>query len=147
MDEPTSGKIIDEDKLLITMVEQDVQSGLDSASAFTLVKMLREITDSGVSVITVLHQPSERIFELLDDLVLMQSGEFPFIFFSLILLIRCRRSRICWSSGGSVSVPGFSRIRCSRKPYELCQVIRVHPGRSCRAGGKVCYQFRHKHLK
>lgn len=40
--------------------------------------MLREIADSGVSVITVLHQPSERIFELLDDLVLMQSGERQF---------------------------------------------------------------------
>jgi len=54
-------------------------SGLDSAAAYNLAKILRRIADSGVSVVAILHQPSERIFDLLDDLVLLQKGEAAYV--------------------------------------------------------------------
>lgn len=61
------------------LVMDEPTSGLDSASAFQLVKLLRNIVNSGVSVVAILHQPSARIFELLDDVILMQQGEVAYI--------------------------------------------------------------------
>ena len=61
------------------LVMDEPTSGLDSASAYKLVKMLRNIVNSGVSVVAILHQPSARIFELLDDIILMQQGEVAYI--------------------------------------------------------------------
>lgn len=61
------------------LVMDEPTSGLDSASAYTLVKMLSMISTYGVSVIAVLHQPSERIYDLLDDIVLMQQGQAAYI--------------------------------------------------------------------
>mmetsp|Transcript_23689 Transcript_23689/g.43995 ORF Transcript_23689/g.43995 Transcript_23689/m.43995 type:complete len:916 (+) Transcript_23689:247-2994(+) len=56
------------------LVMDEPTSGLDSAAAFRLVRTLREISDRGVAVLVVLHQPTTRIYNLIDDLVLLRSG-------------------------------------------------------------------------
>jgi len=57
------------------LVMDEPTSGLDSAGTFRLMKMLRSVAARGVSVVTVIHQPSARVYSLLDDLILMQEGE------------------------------------------------------------------------
>jgi len=49
-------------------------TGLDSFQAERVMKTLRQLADEGHTVITSLHQPNERIYEMLDDLILMAEG-------------------------------------------------------------------------
>ena len=49
-------------------------SGLDSFIAFSVIKIMRKLCEMGVTVLTTIHQPSSDIFELFDDLMLIQSG-------------------------------------------------------------------------
>lgn len=50
-------------------------TGLDSASAFFVVQMLRNIAQDGRTVISSIHQPSSEVFTLFDDLFLLSGGE------------------------------------------------------------------------
>ncbi|KAL9659351.1 hypothetical protein QQ045_024157 [Rhodiola kirilowii] len=50
-------------------------SGLDSASAFFVVQTLKRIARSGRTVISSIHQPSNEVFALFDDLFLLSGGE------------------------------------------------------------------------
>jgi len=61
------------------LVMDEPTSGLDSAGTFRLMEMLQKVAHEGVSVVAVIHQPSARVFELLDDLILMQNGEAAYI--------------------------------------------------------------------
>jgi ABC-type multidrug transport system ATPase subunit len=61
------------------LVMDEPTSGLDSAGAYRLVRTLRMIADKGVSVVTVLHQPSARVFDLIQDLVLLQDGQAVYV--------------------------------------------------------------------
>jgi ABC-type multidrug transport system ATPase subunit len=61
------------------LVMDEPTSGLDSAGAYRLVRTLRMIADKGVSVVTVLHQPSARVFDLIQDLVLLQDGRAVYV--------------------------------------------------------------------
>ena len=49
-------------------------SGLDSFIAFSVIKIMKKLCQMGVTVLTTIHQPSSDIFELFDDLMLIQSG-------------------------------------------------------------------------
>jgi len=49
-------------------------SGLDSYQAGQVVKYLRKLAESGKTVVTVIHQPSQQIFSMFDDLLLMSEG-------------------------------------------------------------------------
>lgn len=49
-------------------------SGLDSTTAMSLVHTLRELARDGRSIITTIHQPSSRLFQQLDRLMLMSNG-------------------------------------------------------------------------
>ncbi|XP_052156538.1 ABC transporter G family member 16-like [Oryza glaberrima] len=49
-------------------------SGLDSASAFMVVQVLRRIAQSGSVVVMTIHQPSARILNILDRLLLLSRG-------------------------------------------------------------------------
>lgn len=53
-------------------------SGLDSTSAFMVVKVLQRIAQSGSVVIMSVHQPSYRILNLLDRLILLSHGNTVF---------------------------------------------------------------------
>ncbi|KAK3227723.1 hypothetical protein Dsin_007585 [Dipteronia sinensis] len=50
-------------------------SGLDSTSAFMVVKVLQRIAKSGSIVIMSVHQPSNRIMSLLDNLIFLSRGQ------------------------------------------------------------------------
>eukprot|EP01113_Clastostelium_recurvatum_P040178 TRINITY_DN6221_c1_g2_i1.p1 TRINITY_DN6221_c1_g2~~TRINITY_DN6221_c1_g2_i1.p1 ORF type:complete len:672 (-),score=98.76 TRINITY_DN6221_c1_g2_i1:16-2031(-) len=50
-------------------------SGLDSASSLSLCKTLQELAASGAcTVICTIHQPQSKIFELFDDLIVLNKG-------------------------------------------------------------------------
>lgn len=53
-------------------------SGLDSTSAFMVVNVLQRIARSGSIVIMTIHQPSSRILNLLDRLLLLSRGQTVF---------------------------------------------------------------------
>ena len=51
-------------------------SGLDSAAAYQLMLKLKDIArTTGVTVIASIHQPSERVFQLSDRLLLLAGGK------------------------------------------------------------------------
>jgi len=50
-------------------------SGLDSSSATNLVSTLRDLADSGKTVIAVIHQPSQHVFAKFDDILLLSEGK------------------------------------------------------------------------
>jgi ABC-type multidrug transport system ATPase subunit len=50
-------------------------SGLDSTAATSLVETLRELADQGgKTIVTVIHQPSQHVFGMFDDLLLVSEG-------------------------------------------------------------------------
>ncbi|PRP78720.1 ABC transporter G family member 14 [Planoprotostelium fungivorum] len=49
-------------------------SGLDTSTAINLVKVLKGMTDIGLTVISTIHQPSAQMFSLFDKLLLMVDG-------------------------------------------------------------------------
>jgi len=54
-------------------------SGLDSKMARSVIEILQSLAhDEGRTVITVIHQPSWRIFSLFDSLVLLKDGQIVF---------------------------------------------------------------------
>jgi len=56
------------------LVLDEPTSGLDGAHAHALVQILASIAANNVSVVAVLHQPSHRVYALLQDVVLMHRG-------------------------------------------------------------------------
>jgi ABC-type multidrug transport system ATPase subunit len=54
-------------------------TGLDSAAAFSIVKHLVELArDMNVAVIMTIHQPSEMVFDMLQDLLLLEGGRLAY---------------------------------------------------------------------
>jgi ABC-type multidrug transport system ATPase subunit len=49
-------------------------SGLDAYQAAQVVQTMRRLTDNGKTVVAVIHQPSQRVFSLFDDLLLLSEG-------------------------------------------------------------------------
>jgi ABC-type multidrug transport system ATPase subunit/ABC-type multidrug transport system permease subunit len=49
-------------------------SGLDSRAASMVMRVVRNIVNTGRTVITTIHQPSAELFFLMDDLLLLQRG-------------------------------------------------------------------------
>jgi len=49
-------------------------SGLDSYQAAQVTEFLRKLADSGKTIISVIHQPSQQVFSMYDDLLLISEG-------------------------------------------------------------------------
>jgi ABC-type multidrug transport system ATPase subunit len=49
-------------------------SGLDSQSAWSIVRFLRKLADSGQAILCTIHQPSSVLFEQFDRLLLLKKG-------------------------------------------------------------------------
>jgi len=49
-------------------------SGLDSYQASEVVKSLRNMADAGKTIVAVIHQPSQSVFGMFDDLMLLSNG-------------------------------------------------------------------------
>lgn len=51
-------------------------SGLDSSTALHLITILRRITDKNeTTILTTIHQPPSKVFNLLENLILLRNGE------------------------------------------------------------------------
>jgi len=50
-------------------------SGLDSYQATQVVETLRRLADGGKTVVAVIHQPSQHVFGMFDDLLLISEGK------------------------------------------------------------------------
>ncbi|KIW89038.1 uncharacterized protein Z519_10523 [Cladophialophora bantiana CBS 173.52] len=55
-------------------------SGLDSLAAWSIVRLLRKLADSGQAILCTIHQPSSMIFEHFDRLLLLAKGGKPVYF-------------------------------------------------------------------
>ncbi|OAP58970.1 hypothetical protein AYL99_06267 [Fonsecaea erecta] len=55
-------------------------SGLDSLAAWSIVRLLRKLADSGQAILCTIHQPSSMIFEQFDHLLLLAKGGKPVYF-------------------------------------------------------------------
>lgn len=49
-------------------------TGLDSAAAASVVEKLRVLANQGKTIIAVIHQPSQHVFSMFDDLLLLSDG-------------------------------------------------------------------------
>lgn len=49
--------------------------GLDSAAAASLVEKLRSLANQGKTIVAVIHQPSQHVFSMFDDLLLLSEGQ------------------------------------------------------------------------
>ena len=52
----------------------EVTSGLDSHNAFIVMQTCRHVAKSGATVLMSIHQPSSKLFELMDHVYLMHEG-------------------------------------------------------------------------
>lgn len=51
------------------------QTGLDAASAYGVISILRSVAKSGVAVVMTIHQPRSNIYFLFDNLMLLAGGK------------------------------------------------------------------------
>jgi len=49
-------------------------SGLDSRAAWLVMRAVRKVADTGRTVICTIHQPSMELFEMFDEMLLLESG-------------------------------------------------------------------------
>lgn len=56
------------------LVLDEPTSGLDSYSAYNVVKTLQNLSASGKTIVTTIHQPSSEVFALFDDVILLANG-------------------------------------------------------------------------
>ena len=54
-------------------------TGLDSNMAYKVMVILRNLTESGITVICTIHQPSSKIVALFSQIMLMTNGEIAFV--------------------------------------------------------------------
>ena len=54
-------------------------SGLDTYSAYSLISNLKDLTNTGRTVICTIHQPSSDILRLFDDMILLNHGKIIYI--------------------------------------------------------------------
>lgn len=61
------------------LVLDEPTSGLDASSSLAMFRVLKAISVIGITVICVIHQPREDIFQILDDVLLLSSGRQAFL--------------------------------------------------------------------
>jgi len=66
-------------------------SGLDSTTALQLVESLRALASGGRAIITTIHQPSSRLYQLLDKLMLLCDGHV--MYYGKVLIVIALASR------------------------------------------------------
>ena len=54
-------------------------SGLDATAATSMMTTLRRMADNGKTIIAVIHQPSQHVFAMFDDLLLVNEGKLMYM--------------------------------------------------------------------
>lgn len=57
------------------LVLDEPTSGLDATTALSLIELLKGLSQQGVTIICVVHQPRKEIFTALNDLLLLEAGK------------------------------------------------------------------------
>lgn len=65
LDEPSSG---------MSNSRLDLMIGLDSQSAYNIIRFLRKLARAGQAILCTIHQPNDSLFEQFDRLLLLQRG-------------------------------------------------------------------------
>ena len=53
------------------MLTRGMMQGLDSTTAMHLLQLLRQLSQGGRAIVTTIHQPSSRLYQQLDKLLLL----------------------------------------------------------------------------
>jgi len=53
-------------------------SGLDSSTALSVVQSLKDLASKGCTIVMTIHQPSARLFQLLDDVIFLSNGQITY---------------------------------------------------------------------
>lgn len=56
------------------LLADECTSGLDSSSAYTVIRLLKQLCEEGRTVIATIHQPSSQMFHLFDRIMLLAEG-------------------------------------------------------------------------
>ena len=80
------------------LILDEPTSGLDSTTAMNLINALRDLAQGGRTLITTIHQPSSRLYQQLDELILMSDGH------------------VMYSGRGSQAARWFGHLGC-QLPY------------------------------
>jgi len=67
-----ASEILDPDISILVLDEPT--SGLDAAAALNVVRILRQLADSGMTVVSTLHQPRSSIMSLFEQVMLLSQG-------------------------------------------------------------------------
>lgn len=57
------------------LILDEPTSGLDSTAAHRLLSMLRSLAQKGKTVVTSIHQPSSRVYQMFDSVLLLSEGK------------------------------------------------------------------------
>jgi ABC-type multidrug transport system ATPase subunit len=57
--------------MCLALLQDEPTSGLDSTTSMHVLTMLRHLATGGRSVIATIHQPSSRLYQQLDKLLLL----------------------------------------------------------------------------
>lgn len=75
LDEPTSRKKKYSILIEFSKKKKKKKGGLDSFTAESLVTLFKNLAQNGRTIISTLHQPSSKMFQLFDNLLLLARGE------------------------------------------------------------------------
>ena len=83
-----------------------MSAGLDSTTAMHLVATLRQLAQGGRAILTTIHQPSSRLYQMLDKLLLLSEG------YATLLLVPLSKFKSCFH----IQLRGCSVVVCKAVP-------------------------------